>query len=224
MLVALTASMAGVRVYAQSRPQPSPDIVLDGFGLCDGKPCFLGIKPGVTTFEEAKKVVVVRYPDTIIDGNHMIIPYGTNTISIESSDSIVDRVQIDALEGSASIPLRSVITKFGPPCAVELILLSCLVQQGCPIEYIDIHYDSASTSISVLSFTSSSYIEAERLDANIPITHLILNDNFVAPGMYFSCPKSFSGLDYDSHYIPWMGFASIRQRYFAYEQARSNSR
>jgi len=224
LLLIFTASMAGVRSYAQSRTEPSPDIILDGFGLCDGKPCFLGIKPGVTTFEDAKKAILVSYPVTVIDKNHMVVNYGTNTIGIDSSDGIVYRIQIDTEEESASIPLGSVIAKFGPPCAVELIFLSCLVQQGCPIEYFDIHYDSASAGMSVLSYTSSSFTEAERLTLNIPITHLVLHENSIAPGMSFSCPLSFSGTDFDSRYIPWMGFASIRQRYFAYDQARSNSR
>jgi hypothetical protein len=213
----LATLTAGVRAYSQSRPEDS-SAILYGFGLCEGSPCFLGIRPGVTTWEEAKKVVRTYYSNAYVDDGAIDIVFDADVISMGSAKGVVSEIRFTS--NDMSLMLSAVLAKIGAPCAVAMYKSPC-ADSGC-IEFVNFHYNSAVVSVE-MPF-APTITKQERFYLGLMVKMIILSDsrNLLKP------PKTcldFNDWDYDTGiYTPWMGLASIRQRYLPYATAHPRVR
>ncbi len=96
-----------------------------GFNLCDGRPCFLGIIPGVTDWQDASSVLLAKGFELDNLG-----PPGLDTLSNvgNSGDGItvfsdptkpntVRWIELAVLHGRYTIHLADVLALYGLPCA-----------------------------------------------------------------------------------------------------------
>jgi hypothetical protein len=107
-LIALCA--AGVGIGKLDR---APDALQTlGFDVCDGEPCFRGIKPGMS-WEEVQK----RFPNAVSDGEYLSLPVNTANVRVYNFSNKTSAIII---VNENPIELQEVLRWFGPPCAVLL--------------------------------------------------------------------------------------------------------
>jgi hypothetical protein len=213
----LATLTAGVRAYSQSRPEDS-SVILYGYGLCDGSPCFLGIKPGVTTWDEAQKVVRARHPNATFDDPIIMIESGNMLVYIEKHAS--GMIRVIAFESDNAKPtLSTMIAKFGVPCYVGIYLINCLGGQ-CPVDYIELHYDTGFVGLNMAPTNSSPSIEVDRLSLDWPVDQILLSTQYTAPKTPQACLKLLNEGTNAEISTPWFGFASLPRRYLAYAENR----
>jgi hypothetical protein len=208
LLVTMTL---GVRAYSQSRSVDS-FAILYGYGLCDGSPCFLGIKPGITTWVEAKKIVLAHYPNALIDNDNIYITYGADSLSIQKdpSNAIVYHIGWDSPDASA--PISALLAKFGSPCFVGIYPTTCM-GRDCTVDYVELHYNTGFVGLNLGAIYDSSGTEVERLNLDLPTDLIYLTVGFVSPKLSNPCEVRDSPI-----VTPWLGFASIRHRYLTYAE------
>src|SRR5438128_2127003 len=54
--ISFSLLIVAARAYGEAHPEPD-ELKALGFDVCDGKPCFMGIVPGVTTWDQAKAIL-----------------------------------------------------------------------------------------------------------------------------------------------------------------------
>jgi hypothetical protein len=217
-LSVLSATLtAGVRAYSQSRPEDS-SAILFGYGVCDGSPCFLGIKPGVTTWDDAQKTVRVHYPSATIDDSIITIISGKNRVYIDKQpNGTVYEIVFD-YENARPL-LSTLITKFGVPCYVGIYLINCLGGQ-CPVDYIELHYDTGFVGLNMAPTNISTNIEVERLSFDWPVDQILLSTQYPTPKTPQACFALLNEGANAEISTPWLGFASIPRRYLSYAENR----
>ncbi len=99
------------------RTDTHPDnLQLIGFDLCGGQPCFKGIIPGVTTWEQAKpNIGSIANHDFLVDSTSGA-SQGNVGVYIASDARTVGLVQ----QTVYNIRLLDVIQKYGVPCSVSM--------------------------------------------------------------------------------------------------------
>jgi hypothetical protein len=106
-------------VIGRGRAGPMREVV-EGLGWCEGKPCFMGIVPGQTSWDEARSILI-RHGGVETDiGIALSIGSSAKILvwsRLEDFDKSVTVIEIHLPEGSPST-LGSLISYYGSPCAV----------------------------------------------------------------------------------------------------------
>jgi hypothetical protein len=113
--VSLSLLCAGIVSASQS---PSKPRQIAGFDTCDNVPCYQGIIPLKTTFENAK-IIIARLPGaTLSNSDEASLPDGPiqNVRILPSSDGRLR--EVDLIPRGNAISLGHVISRLGTPCAV----------------------------------------------------------------------------------------------------------
>ena len=123
--VTLTALLGGAILVGHGYSEPSTLETL-GFGTCQGKPCFIGIAPGVTKWDGLKAYVAQKqevHSVFSLVSNDQEIDFGTKhflgSVRNDFSPSIVTIMVIASLPNIRVIRLRDVFQMYGFPCAVS---------------------------------------------------------------------------------------------------------
>jgi hypothetical protein len=116
----LLAICAGTVVIARANPGPNRLQAL-GFAVCDGEPCYRGIKPGMA-WDKAKAL----YPDGLVERERMISFAGEQSpfrmINFQRSEEQTVR-RIEFVRRSPQLipaSLGEVVALFGIPCHMEV--------------------------------------------------------------------------------------------------------
>src|SRR5262249_137181 len=108
--------------YGEAHPQPDKLAEL-GFGVCDGNPCFPGIVPGVTTWDEARGKLLTRTDIWKDDENLLDGTYLGQSIAINRDGNFITIIFDEADPNySPDIPISiaQLIDLYGIPCQVTL--------------------------------------------------------------------------------------------------------
>jgi hypothetical protein len=108
---------SGALLYGRASNQ-SNELQDLGFGVCDGDPCFMGIVPGKTSWDEAKLILkpynIKQDFEDAADANVKDF-----RLIVYSSKGIINEliIQKDSSYGGLGVSLGSVIQQVGTPCA-----------------------------------------------------------------------------------------------------------
>jgi len=117
-LALIAVCVAGVMI---GKLDHAPDTLQAlGFVVCDGEPCFQGIKPGMN-WNEARK----RLPETAVSGKHLVWPVKMMNIEVVIISPSRDgsSVQEISIIGSGSffpITAGQIVAHYGSPCGVSM--------------------------------------------------------------------------------------------------------
>jgi hypothetical protein len=91
-----------------------------GFGVCEGRPCFMGIVPGVTSSDEAEAFAKKRGGE--VSGKYIIADSGEIGVAIHKTQDVmwVGMVQISAVRPMTLSSAADFIQLYGVPCAVGI--------------------------------------------------------------------------------------------------------
>jgi hypothetical protein len=109
---------SGVVVLVRLNSAPSK-LQQIGFAVCDGEPCFRGIKLGAK-LEQVRQL----FPDAVEETDRVEIPLGDAHIIIKVDDSGVYRVQASKSFNADHAPLvraGEFIALYGSPCSVVFV-------------------------------------------------------------------------------------------------------
>jgi hypothetical protein len=199
-----------LRVQASFQPVPS-DLERLGFDVCGSKPCYRGLTPGQTTWDQAI-AAVAQFGSNIKGGNDWrdFAVNGRRILMHASASSMVARITTYLARPQPT--LSTIIDKYGTPCGVSVYPVQCYKNQGCTgYDYVTLDYDSLIVGV-VLSAGSSSI---NRLSPSLPVSNLDLVDPAVFETRSGSCHIYIPG-EYGSVRTPWLGFTSI-QHYVQFE-------
>jgi hypothetical protein len=118
IILALTLASASVVVIMRLAAAPST-LQQIGFSVCDGEPCFRGIKLGAK-LEQVREL----FPDAVEETDRVEIPLGDAHIIIKVDDSGVYRVQASKSFNADHAPLvraGEFIALYGSPCSVVFV-------------------------------------------------------------------------------------------------------
>jgi hypothetical protein len=190
--VTITALICGAILVGRGHSEPSTLETL-GFGTCQGKPCFIGIAPGVTKWDGLKENVAqkqeVRSVFSLVSIDQEI-DFGTEhflgSVRNDISPSIVTIMVIATLPDKRVIRLRDVVQIYGFPCAVS----------------------SGVTGHELLLMYPFMNIKSEtpnnRLDIEAPIDRItMVNGDVTAPQYKTQCTLV------KKTQTAWIGFASL---------------
>jgi hypothetical protein len=92
-----------------------------GLSLCDGEPCFRGIKPGIALAEVSKRLPAVRdngpFLELPLDG----IDFGYAIFMESREGSTVASISISGVMQTIPITPGQMVSFYGPPCRVVLV-------------------------------------------------------------------------------------------------------
>ncbi len=113
-------SMMCVGMILIGRAQPQPEF-FRYFGICEGVPCYMGIVPGQTTWDEAQRIITNTpnfsvYTDEI---NTFSVFNPPQHIKFLVRENIVLVIDI-RLDGNNTPALGNMILRLGYPCALGL--------------------------------------------------------------------------------------------------------
>ncbi|MCC7446954.1 MAG: hypothetical protein IT324_06020 [Anaerolineae bacterium] len=135
-LIALCA--AGVGIGKLDR---TPDTLQTlGFDVCDGEPCFRGIKPGMS-WEDVQK----RFPD-MIDGVQVFIAEIEVNIFPSTDSSTVSSIMVRQ-RGNLPFTVGNIVAKYGLPCRVFIGSDMILIY---PTYNIFTYYDTTNVQLQLL--------------------------------------------------------------------------
>jgi hypothetical protein len=118
LLCAVCAALCAVAIVI-GRAQPQPEL-LRALGYCDGMPCYMGIVPGKTTWDEAVEIV---------SGTHIVHVRAADFLAAHSTIEPFLNIQIRPYNDSfsvelwtekASVSVGQVIAFMGTPCAINV--------------------------------------------------------------------------------------------------------
>ncbi|MCC7449113.1 MAG: hypothetical protein IT324_16970 [Anaerolineae bacterium] len=183
-----------------------------GFDLCDGQPCFLGIIPGITSWNKANAIIdqyVTQHPEMVA----MTAAFEGQGVGFYRNDFSA----IEAFAGDAAItrfvhlsyrePLNSeimvgdVIPKYGIPCGVTLTY-----------KYVDRQFDSLWLHYDMLMVRIPIDLESpkvDRLDPSLHIEQLLIRARNDLKRPFNICYREFSYWQVLNE-SPWLGYVSIQ--------------
>jgi hypothetical protein len=157
------------------------------FGVCHGKPCFLGLVPGITNWVDAKATIETYSPRRSRDLSWI------SSVIMTSDDPItgghIQSIQIVDLEGEILPSFRYFLLRYGMPCKVTYAN--------------DI---SSYGAIGLLYPTMVIWLErrSDYLTMDQPVRSVTLND----PNSVLGKPSYCSAV-WNSLFVPWLGFTSL---------------
>lgn len=114
--------LGAVLLYSRLSSPPN-DLEALGLGLCDGQPCFMGIIPGVSTWEDVTPILK-RFDDLDTYGLFASGRLKDIYINITSSTSrIITSVEFVPVmnNGNLGVSLRAIMQGLGAPCVVGFL-------------------------------------------------------------------------------------------------------
>ena len=185
-LAAICGAVIGI-----GRLNPAPDVLQTlGFGVCDGEPCYRGVKPGMD-WAEAKSL----FPQVGIAD-----PTGTYNIGINPSfnGKVVRLIVVESiLPHRLPISLGQIIDEYGLPQCLRL-----LASEGPPHLFF-IKYPGL--ALNVLAAVPTSGIQSDfRLQLESPVMEASITDK----NNLVDCSEA-NPAQFDS----WHGFASVEVYY-----------
>lgn len=105
-----------VALVARAQPQPHPVVKL-GFGMCDERPCFMGLIPGITSAQQAREVMLKQGGTQV--GSELLLRVEDVQVRVGLTDRvsyIVATYFTGARRGM--MPFHRLVQEFGPPCKV----------------------------------------------------------------------------------------------------------
>src|SRR5260221_14778856 len=98
MLLCLTLIVCCAAALAYGRAQPASSNPLRevGFDVCDGKPCFRGVVPGITTWKSAEAKFLHHHVIETHD-SHILILIGRNHVDNISLERLPDSTIVDGI-------------------------------------------------------------------------------------------------------------------------------
>jgi hypothetical protein len=179
-------------VVARSRPPRHP-MAQFRFAPCDDRACFMGIKPGETSFVEAKQILLanngreISPTDIAID----VEAYEVHVLSFNASPNVttVD-VRLNLQPGTVMnmnqfADLTAFLEEFGTPCAISHVSSSPYVELIYPFMYL------------------YTILQDERIPMDLKSSALSSTFTISAPN---PAVCRYQGL---SPIVPWRGFASL---------------
>ena len=160
--------------------------VVEGLGWCEGKPCFMGIVPGQTSWDEARSTLIRQGAVETDIGLTLDMENSTKILvwsRLEDFDKSVNVIEIYLPEASPPT-LGSFISYYGSPCAVYNRNVPSFV----------VLYKSMSFNT---TYPHSSQQDYTSLDPSWPVYTVQL----------FDLEHGCEGASYTS---AWRGFASLR--------------
>ena len=125
----LTGFVTSVAIaYGQRQPYQSPLPAL-GYAVCDGIPCFLGIVPGLTPWQNAKEQLAAFFASNVDDSTITLKWFTTTEVGgyiITSHRAYADDVEVSALtvmslSRASSFPtVQELMLYYGTPCNVSI--------------------------------------------------------------------------------------------------------
>jgi hypothetical protein len=121
MWVALALISATVLLIARVNHAPNRLQAL-GFDVCDGEPCFRGIKPGMDWAEIPKRLPSVKY-----DGRFLVLTVNRMDIQRVLFQPSTDNAKVEAIhfgpEKMKVYPITpgAMVARYGPPCHINLV-------------------------------------------------------------------------------------------------------
>ena len=112
--VAFSALITGACAYGAAHPQPN-ELQALGFDLCDGKPCFWGITPGITTYDQATAILSKEYPLKQLNPD-IALDIQDKGFVIRRDAGLIDGIYMGAY--SSGYSLSDLIKLYGLPCEV----------------------------------------------------------------------------------------------------------
>jgi hypothetical protein len=192
-LAVICAAVVGI---ARTNAVPSRLQAL-GFGVCEGEPCWRGIKVGMR-WEEAKR----RLPEAIEQYEHGLLYLISAlkssepvTIKMMASDGFVSFISVSQ-QGAASVfPLikaGDIIVRYGPPCRVTIIPINFGPAQ------LRLHFPTLTIEVYHPIRSSATRL---RVDSGVYSFNVSREDNG-------ACERST-----DTWIRPWYGFTSLMVYY-----------
>lgn len=178
-----------------------------GFDLCNGKPCFLGITPGITKISEAKSILTGRGTITNNGAKFQQIDINKRAVVISASDEIGDTTDhIVGYLNKSPIAARAVLERYGSPCSVSVVPAQCNTYLGCSgWGSIQLYYEAIVATIDISNLNPSwDYITPES-----PVEQLELFDP-----VKYRIPSKVCHIYYNingSVDTDWLGFAPIKR-------------
>lgn len=153
--------------------QPSTPVNLDGFGTCEGRPCFFGIAAGVTAWDEARSILQARWQNAAReseidaqDTQRIIVNYGDGgTLLLLESDRHRNKV-------------RRIIWMVQPNtcCAVALATILARYDQMCADWRTQLQYQGV-TPLRYLNVNQQRYSGARKPALSTKVYLMILSAN-----------------------------------------------
>jgi hypothetical protein len=187
LMVTLTLLTVIPIAVGRARNEPN-ELEALGFGVCDGRPCFMGIVPGVTTWIEA--VSFVKKHGGIDSTKYLSLDIHSLGVAFYPTEdlSLVGGIQLEPSQ--IQIPVGQVFQLFGVPCSI-IVDRGMITPNG-----VTLRYHSMSVTVEDYGlFSPSSYIARGFIHIRSDLC-VHQDDEFV-------------------NFSPWIGFAS-HSRYRAY--------
>jgi hypothetical protein len=180
---AILVLMGSVVLLARAATNPFQSL---GFDQCEGQPCFMGVTPNVTPWNDAKRALA-QYDEEQM-GKMLRIPVNGTMAWIESFDgNLVTRISIYAKRGVPFSDVGSFINLYGAPCGVQVLR------------------DERSLILVYPSALLAVPLGKDRLTKQVPIAFIDM-ENRAASYKFGACQNAE---EYGYYVTPWLGFASV---------------
>ncbi|MEP7287508.1 MAG: hypothetical protein ABI947_17255 [Chloroflexota bacterium] len=205
--------LAGVcgAVVLIAQQNHTPDLLqrLD-FGVCDGEPCWRGIKPGMAWDK-------VQNYDLMLDGKSRqyavhLPPISGIRFDPDEREAKISGITIEFDSGPAlPLTLGEVITRYGSPCRVVMNLNLISASSKTTFYWIDLLYPTMQLSFSSEDGAGSGF--RLRPESQIVFFQLITEDN---PNRVGTCG------DLSENEGSWYGFTSVEKYLARFAQTQAN--
>jgi hypothetical protein len=190
MLCGVSVSVLTVSLMS-ARALPPPAAV-QAFAWCGGYVCFRSITPGLTSWEEAKRVLSEQTSERHSRSFSILATTdGDAPISFYSHGEQVGFINANYWKGRTTLTLGDLVVALGSPCAVRLRV----DERGRPVSIQDLQYPTLTVFI--------SYVE--RMTPTSPITVVSIYKPAVA-GEF--CTLAVDGT---TAAVAWAGFVALPQ-------------
>jgi len=156
------ALIGGAALYGRAHAEPN-ELQALGFGVCEGRPCFMGITPGVTTIESARGILdkvgatksqsSYAIDETIYYKGDLRIGY------LDSADRIRHITVMNRLGDSLPIRASNIMLHLGIPCRFamsvstkELIMFYPHLAVGFDLQDEQMKLDTLAAYITIFRF------------------------------------------------------------------------
>jgi hypothetical protein len=192
MWTILSVFFAGTVLIARGNREPGPLQAL-GFGLCDGEPCWRGIKPGIDWSEVRK-----RFPAITYDGEYFVLPLNTAEIQEVVFQPSPDATKLDEITlrlfRAPPTLLGELVALYGRPCRISF---PDLYKTRLMIDFVYpkllVRYDDPVTANRLNG----------RLESHIPLHDFPVSEIRIVDDAPMFCRRMFEDRG------PWQGFASF---------------
>jgi len=189
--IVIASLMSAVRVYGVAHPL-AHELTTLGFDLCDGSPCFMGITPGITGWNEGKAILTPKYgayntlEDPASAHHQWVLPVNNGYIQVDSANAKVDAIWSRV---TLTETLGEVIQQFGLPCGVTIY---------SSINVAFISYGNAVISVALAKV-------GDKLSPSLPVSGIAIVDPRLNPRSV-TCGSNNTFGD-----AVWLGFTSSQK-------------